>query len=225
MHYHCEVIMPPSNNIQETLAEILAPFDENKCGDEDALGHDFWDWFVIGGRWAGSKEMCKHDPAKLEQFYKDLKEAKVTVSGFRCGKQEISPSSQIPMVDKMWNNMFPTDNGEVIPCPIFAHSNNQYDSNDFLSGDICRADQIPERLTSERVIIAGPSYDGSKMEANFMLCRDQWNGVNHMPIDWDGLVKSAVEKFVEKLKERSAEYAEKVTPKPDWICVTVDYHS
>jgi len=225
MHYHCEVIMPPSSNIQATLEAILDPFDENKRDDEDASGHAFWDWFVVGGRWAGSKESCRYDPSKLEQFYKDLKAAEVKVSGLRCGKQELSPASQIPMVDKMWNDLFPTENGEITPCPIFAHSQNQYDGNDLLACDICRVDEIPETLKCHRVIIAAPSHDGATTEAKFMLCDGQWNGVNHMPINWDGLAKTAVNQFIEKAATYREDYAAQITPKPDWLCVTVDYHS
>lgn len=226
MHYHCEVIMPPSRDIQETLEKILSKFDKNNLDGECPFPHAFFDWFVVGGRWAGAKESCRFDPGKLEQFYKDLKAARVTISSIRFGKQAISPASQIPMVDKMWNDLFPTENGEITPCPIFAHSNNQYDGNDLLACDICRVDEIPETLKCNRVIIAGPSPDGNTIQVKFMLCDEQWNGINFMPINWDGLVKTAIKKFAEEAVTLCrAEYVEKITPKPDWICVTVDYHS
>lgn len=225
MHYHLEVIMPPSNDIQATLEEILKPFSENERDNEDYSGHAFWDFFVVGGRWAGTKESCTYDSDKLEQFYKQINEAKITVSSVQCGKRELQPSSQIPVVDKMWNDLFPTENGEITPCPIFAHSNNQYDGNSLISCDICRVDEIPDSLNCSRVIIAGLSYDDSVIEAKFMFCEDQWNGVNHMPIDWDGNVKNAIEKYVKTLSTYKEDYKEKLIPKPNWICVTVDYHS
>jgi hypothetical protein len=225
MHHHCEIIMPPSANIQETIDAIMKPFSENDTDDEGHSGHAFWDWFVIGGRWAGTKETCRYDAGKMEEFYKRLAAERVTVSGFQCGKQQLEPASQIPIVDGIWNEFFPTETGEITPCPVFAHSNNQYDSNDLLSCDICRVDEISESLTAGRVIIAGPNYDDSRIEAHFMLCDDQWNGVNHMKVDWDGKVLSALTQFTEKASHYREEYAAKITPKPEWICVTVDYHS
>lgn len=224
MHYHMEIIMPPSKDIKKDIETILAPFDENHDAEEQT-GNEFFDFFVIGGRWAGTKESCRYDADKLAQFYKELNEKKVTVSGLQCGKQTLSPESQIPMVDKMWNDFFPTENGEITPCPIFSHSNNQYDSNDLLACDICRVDEIPENLTCSRIIFAGPNWDDSKIKATFMLCDEQWNGVNHMKIDWDQNVKNSVEKCAARFSRYKDEYREKVTPKPDWICVTVDYHS
>lgn len=85
-------------------------------------------------------------------------------------------------------------------------------------------DEIPEGLTAGRVIIACPDYEG-KIEAQFMLCEDQWNGVNFMDINWDGKVLTALAKHIEHLGRYSDEYKEKATPAPNWICVTVDYHS
>jgi len=149
----------------------------------------------------------------------------VTVSGVRCGKEKLDPSSQIPMVDELWCKFFPTETGEIVACPIFSHSNNQYDSSDFISCDICLVEEIPKNLTCSRVIIAGPNYDDSKIEAKFMLCDSAWNGVNHMPIKWDGNVLTALQMFKDNCKHYKVEYAQKIMPQNDWICITVDYHS
>jgi hypothetical protein len=226
MHYHCEIIMPPAADISEQIEQILSKFNENT---EDPSGNEFWDWYVIGGRWSGKKELCGYSQEKLDLFHNVLKEKKVTVSGIQCGKQQLEPKSQIPMVDKIWSEHFPTENGEIVPCPLFTHSNDQYDSNDLLSCDICRVDEIPEDLICNRVIIAAPgrgcSESDSKIEAVYMICEDQWNGVNHMNIDWDHKVKSALETFLSGLTNYRNRYKEKVTPRPDWICVTVDYHN
>ena len=221
MHYHLEIIMPKTKEIASAISEIMAPFDEN---EEDA-DHPFWDWYIIGGRFAGSKEMCGYDKDKLSRFYKELNEKNVTVSGLQCGKQEISPASQIQMVDEIWNKYFPTENGELTACPIFAHSNNQYDSNDLIGCDISPLEDVPRNMQCSHVIIAGPSFDNKKFEAHFMLKDTSWNGVNHMDVSWDKTISGAVEKFKEKLTHYKEEYRERVTPKGDWICVTVDYHS
>jgi hypothetical protein len=222
MHYHCEIIMPPSKNIQETIEKILEPFCEH---NEERTGNEFWDYFVIGGRWAGTKQTCQYDAEKIEKFYQDLRDKKITVSGIQMGKQELKPASQIPMVDELWNKYFPTEDGTITACPMFAHSNNQFDSNDLISCDISRFDEIPDGLTASRVIFAAPDYEGKRIEGKFMLCEDQWNGMNHMPISWDGKVKSAIDMYLKSLSNYTDEYREKYTPEESWICVTVDYHS
>jgi hypothetical protein len=211
MHYHLEIIMPPSSNIKESLEKIMKPFDE------ETSEKGFWDWYVVGGRFSGEKEMCGYTEEKMKIFYEKLKEKKVTVSSFRAGKQTINPPEQIPMVDKIWNEIFPTENGEIVPCPIFSHSNAD---DTMISCDICRVEEIPEKLFAERVIIAGPDF-----EANYMIAQDHWNGVNFVKIDWDGKVKSAIENFIKKCSRYKDEYKEKVIPKSNWICITVDYHS
>lgn len=121
-HYHLEVIMPPQTDIISAIDSIMLPFDENRRGEEDHSGHDFWDWYVIGGRWAGTKESCRYDAGKLEEFYKWLQVEKITVAGLQCGKQALQPKSQIPKVDAMWNELFPTEDRTVTPCPLFARS-------------------------------------------------------------------------------------------------------
>lgn len=225
MHYHCEIIMPKTADISKSIEEILLPFSENDEENENHSGRSFWDSFVIGGRWAGAKERCTYPAALLEKFYVKMKENKITVSGLQAGKQSIEPKSQIPLVDEIWNEFFPTEAGEIVACPLFAHSNNQYDSNDLLSCDICRVDEIPEKLTCSRIIIAGPTYDDNGMEATFMLCDSMWNGVNHVDTTWDGKALSAITDWSKKLENYNKEYAEKFSPMEDWICVTVDYHS
>jgi len=76
-----------------------------------------------------------------------------------------------------------------------------------------------------RIIFAGPKYDDSGMEATFMAQDDFWNGVNHVKSTWDGTFGGAVKEFNAKLDRYSDEYKAKITPQPDWIVVTVDYHS
>jgi hypothetical protein len=215
--------MPKSRNIEEDVEQIMGDFYEGK-DDEEIHGGEFHDFYVIGGRFAGAKELCRYSEDKLSEFYKFLREKKVTVSGLQFGKQEIYPSSQIPMVDEAWNRFFPTENGETTPCPLFAHSNDQRENLDIISCDICNVDEIPTNLECERVIIAGPSIREDKLEAKYMICKDVWNGVNHMPIAWDLRVLSAIEMFEEKGERYRNIYWEKIRPRPDHICITIDYH-
>jgi hypothetical protein len=164
-HYHLEIIMPRTADISKSIEEIMLPFSENEEENEDHSGHSFWDFYVIGGRWAGAKERCTYNTNALEQF------------------------------------------------------------NALLSCDISRVDEIPENLKCARVIIAGPDYSDKKFKAQHMLCESIWNGVNHVKTTWNGNVLSAISEWQERIKEYKEEYAKKHTVQPDWLCITIDYHS
>ncbi|HEY6437871.1 MAG TPA: hypothetical protein VIY47_14870, partial [Ignavibacteriaceae bacterium] len=101
MHYHLEIIMPPTDNVKEKISEILAPFDEDPKDDERGR-NAFWDWYVIGGRYSGQHLLSKYEGEKLEAFYEELNRNNITVSGLVSGKQELKPVEQIPFVDALW---------------------------------------------------------------------------------------------------------------------------
>ena len=223
-------------DIEAAVTSVLKPYCEHEEDlDEDeqytSRRHGFWDFWVIGGRWAGHKLLAQYDQSKIDEFYDWCKAEKITVSGLQCGKQELSPASQIPKVDAKWNEMFPS--AELVPCPLFNHSNDQYGKG--LSGtlprDVSRLDAVPAALKCSRVIFARPSYQSETkdrtgpLEVGWMIGEDLWNGCNHMKADWDGTFASAVEKYRESLKNYSEEYAAKMIPQNDWLVVTVDYHS
>lgn len=200
MHYHCEIVIPPTDDIEAAVKSIMAPFDET--GDESDEDYDrgnaFWDFYVIGGRMAGNKQLARYDKTQIDEFYAWLRSENVTVSGVTCGKQELSPASQIEKVDVKWNEMFPSET--FLPCPLFKHSNDQYAKglSATLPDDVMRLADVPGALTCERVIVAGPSYESEtndwtgSLEAKFMLCQRQWNGVNHMTVEWDGTLEGAL---------------------------------
>lgn len=223
MHYHLEIIMPPTSDIESAIEQIMKPFSENERDEDgDYNKHAFWDFYVIGGRWAGEKQICTFDKDKMDAFYKDLKEAEITVSGFTAGKQEIAPTSQIPMVDEMWRKHFP-EGGAI--CPLFKHYNDQYKNSDGWP-DIMSVGQTPKNLTASHVIIAGESYmDDGTLEAKTMISDSFWNGVSHVDSKWDGLVTSVIEKHNDGLKNAKDEYKVKHIVKDDWVCVTIDYHN
>lgn len=230
MHYHCEIIIPPTDDVQSAIESIMAPFSENS-GDED---HDrsnaFWDFYVIGGRSAGAKLLAGLDKETLERFNQWCQDDKITVSGVQCGKQELSPADQVEKVDAMWNELFPPKDGVLTACPMFAHSNDRYDSGDTIAGDICSLADAKD-VRCARVIIAGPSFEmetGKRtgpLEPVFMLTDSAWNGFNHMDIKWDGTVGDSLSQLTEKFKHYKDEYREQMTPADDWLVVTVDYHS
>ena len=226
MHYHCEIIIPPKADIKESIESILTPYHEEYEDEEGYPGRNgFWDWYVIGGRWAGAKLQQALGKEKIDEFYRWCKKEEITVSSLQCGKQELKPVEQIPKVDAKWNEM----TGLPGPCPLFAHSNDQY--SEWLPGDISRLDES-ENVECSRVIFAGPSFDHDKsktwdgpLEAVFMLAEDAWNGCNHMPVDWDGKIGSALKLWKERLENYASGYRNRCTPAGDWQCVTVDYHS
>lgn len=203
MHAICEIVIPPTDDVAESVKQIMGYFDE-----ESGI-YQWFDFYVIGGRFSGHKLTASLDPQRLDAFHAALKERRVTVSGLVCGKQELSPASQIPIVDALWREFFP---GKGEKCLLFAHSNDQYGRNGIYGHDICAAKDVPEGLTCERLIIAGPHWDKEKgpnaIQPERMLATEFWNGVEHQKTKFDGKVKPA-------LAETS----------PDWLVVTVDYHN
>ena len=216
MHYHLEIVMPPVADVKATVEEIMKPFSES---EEDA-SNAFWDWYVIGGRFAGAK--LNYDKTKEDAFYAWLKEEGVTVSGVTCGKQELSPKTQTAKVDAKWAEMFP-ESGLMI-CPLFSHYHDQYEDS-LHPPDVTRLGNVGKDLTASAVIVASATFDGKGIEANFMIHESMWNGVTHVDTKWDGLLFSAIKMYKDKLDSYKPEYREKHTPTDDWLCVTVDYHS
>lgn len=222
MHYHLEIIMPPTDDVESAVAAILKPFNEQPQDDDDSGKYGFWDWYVIGGRWAGRKMQERLDQTKLQAFQDELNARNVTVSSFSAGKQELQPATQIPMVDQLWREFFPEVGG---PCPLFKHSNDQYKNDSALPDDVCRFSDIPRNLQAERVIIAARDHKDKETEAVFMISEDFWNGVNHVKTTWKETVEDAVEMFAAKSINYSEEFVKRTTPQDDWLVVTVDYHS
>lgn len=223
MHYKIEVIIPPTDDIEAAVAQTLAAFDENGK-DEDGIEnrHGFWDWYVIGGRWAGDKQKARLCQESLQSFYDWMTEQKVTVSSFQAGKHELKPAEQIPLVDAAWKRFFPEWEGEH--CPLFSHSNNQY--SDSLSGDVCKVSELTGNETASKVVIAKRHWrDGGKVEAAAAYQDSVWNGVNHEDTAFDGNVKSCLEGYINGLEGRCEEWREENTPTADWLVVTVDIHS
>ena len=208
MHHHCEIILPPTTDIQTSLNVILAQFYENT----ENASHAFWDWWVVGGRWSGQHQLARFDKKRLDSFSDLLEQKKITVSGFRAGKPELSPSDQMPVVDDLWKKHFPEYDGEH--CPLFKHAGQQ------ILDDICLFSEIPKSLEASRVIFAD-----AEGKATFMLSDSIWNGVNHEKTAWDGSVSGAIVMFEEHAKHYREEYRERVLPRADWLAATIDYHS
>jgi len=221
MHYSLEIIMPQVENVEDAVSQIMAPFSEN-CDDEDRMPNPFWDWYVIGGRWAGHKLEAGLDQDKLAAFHEELNNRKVTVSSMQCGKQELDPAEQIPMVDALWAEYFPEYKGRA--CPLFSHANDQY-ANDCLYGDVLRVKDTSKEVLCSRIIIANYDYQDKELEAKYMMSNHIWNGVNHEDTAWDGKIGTALEMYTKSMKNYREEYRIKNAIDDDMLVVTVDYHS
>lgn len=223
MHFRVEVVLPPTDDVARDVGRILAPYNEN-CTDEEGARSSapFWDWYVIGGRFAGDKVRCWLGEERISAFLALLQERQVTVSAVTCGKQTLQPASQIPEVDALWREYFPDSGLDV--CPIFSHSNNQYQEN--LPADICTVAGLPPGLTADRVVFAGPSWgDDGTMQAKHIEQVDFWNGTNYVKSDWDGTVATALARYQERVVRSTEEYQARYAPRPDWLVVSVDCHS
>jgi len=224
MHYHLEIILPPVDDVEQAVEQILKPFDENgKDEDGDPNRHGFWDFYVIGGRWSGVKLEVMLDPERLQVFHAELKNRKVTVSGLQFGKLTLDPGSQVAMVNSLWNEYFPESPVKV--CPLFSHFNDQY-KHSARFPDVMRLKDMPGSLKASRVIIAGPKWNNEGfLAAEYMLQDSFWNGVTWVDSRWDGKVQTAIDEHNDRLKSAAPEYVARYVPKDDWLVVTVDYHS
>lgn len=217
MHEHLEIVMPPTDDIEAVVAQIMEPFNEQGT-DEDGRPntHGFWDYYRIGGRFSGSKIEARLGRDALDRFRATLLEREATVSSVQFGKQSLMPASQIPVVDALWRDAFP--NGGAV-CPLFDHSGDRMD------GDVCVLGDLPDGLTAARVIVAGPRWDNKGLAASTMVQSSCWNGVTWLDTQWDGTVATAIEVHLAKIAGAQDGYRLERTPTSDWLVVTVDYHS
>lgn len=84
IHYACEIVIPPTDNIEKSIEEVMRPFSENNEGD-DRDRNAFWYFYVIGGRFSGKKVLARFDKEKMDAFHDELSKRKVTVSSLQCG--------------------------------------------------------------------------------------------------------------------------------------------
>ena len=215
MHFQCEIIMPAGEDTENRVKEVMAPYHE---GREDRTGHEFWDFWTIGGRFMGRKLMDGFGSKRMDAFFLVLNERGCTVSSFQAGKQELKPTEQIPGVDALWREHFP-DGGDT--CPIFNHFQNpQWDT--MYLGSCSR------EMKCARIIFARESqWDETRKEYEpfFMLTEDFYNGVNFEKAAWDKTLGHALELLSQGIKHNQPEAVQHKTPAPDWRVVTVDYHT
>jgi hypothetical protein len=220
MHSLLEVILPPHLDIETAIATALKPFDENE--DDDIRYKPFYDYYIIGGRYAGSKHQSLIGRDRIDKFVEGLAAKGTTVSNIRFGKQELQPASQAAEIDAMWREAFPESPLKV--CPVFAHFDAQPEADDLGLQNVMKLQDTPAHHECSRVIFVGDFHAG-EVEATYMLQRDFWNGVTWMETTWNGTIEHALAMFNHHLGKMGDEYRKANTPGPDWNVVTVDYHS
>lgn len=219
MHYHCEIIIPPVKNIKSAVMMVMEPFSDR---DGEGGKHSFWDWWVIGGRWTGEKVIQRLGRDRIDKFYRLMTMHNITVSGLRSGKQRLEPQSQIPLVDNLWNECFPDSPFNV--CPLFGHFDDQYqDSINPL--DVAALKDIGGDFKCDKVIITGCSPNKKNFRPQYMISTDFYNGVSYIKSVWDGRLGTALEAYKKYISTFREDWREEITPKDDWLVVTVDYHS
>jgi hypothetical protein len=178
MHFHVEVLIPPSVNIEDAVDKALAPFDKN-AGD---TCYAFYDWYKIGGRWSGSKLEALLGEERIDAFIEEVKKRKFTISNVQVGKPTLKPESQQKEVDELWHEHFPEL--ELGPCLLFSHSGPRHPH------DICHLKDIPLSFSAHRVL-----FVDDNAAPLFMLTRDFWNGVSFQRAAWNGTLEHALEIF------------------------------
>jgi hypothetical protein len=216
LHYHLEVIIPPTDNVERDLELVLRGFDENLPMSDDDYLPRFWDWYQIGGRYSGSKIEALVGSEAYGAFQQKLIELNVQVKGLQCGKPELADEATIQLVDKLWNEAFP--DSLVKQCPLFQH----YSSSTL---DVCMVGDLPPDLTAFHVIIAPYNKIYESLKPELMWMQSSWNGVSHEDHAWRGSVQEALKAYEQQVSRYKEEVQYEYRVTPDWWCITVDYHS
>jgi len=88
VHFCLEIIMPPTQDVSAAVEQIMKRYDENGSDDDGCRNsHAFWDWYVIGGRYAAPtvtvqehKPKGYHTRDKWEGDVIDLSKAIVAIA-------------------------------------------------------------------------------------------------------------------------------------------------
>ena len=83
--------------------------------------------------------------------------------------------------------------------------------------DTITVGEVPDCLTAHHVIVALDTVLG--FGAQFMLRRQEWNGVTWQKSEWDGRIHSALEAYRNHFSSSDLPVGD------DWLVVTVEYHS
>ena len=62
MHYHIEILMPPTDDVEGTVKRALSPYMQ---GEDDGMPV-WWDWYKLGGAWTGAKGNARRSEGYAE---------------------------------------------------------------------------------------------------------------------------------------------------------------
>lgn len=177
----------------------------------------FHEGYRIGDRWAGTKQIHRCDPVKLQAFrYWLHTEARSTSALSR------DDPSWLSKVDAKWNEMFP--HGQRVRCPLPGYDR----GGASLPGDVLQLADVPQSLGCYRLIVAGHSYTpntgkhNGPLAVDFMLIADREGDLP--PGIWDGRVLSGLELYRLHRENHPDKYPAKSSPTNDWLAVTVTYY-
>jgi hypothetical protein len=206
-----EVIMPPTDDVEKQLEEILYRFDSN---NEDG-GYQFFYWYQIGGHWSGHKLAHVLGSDGISSFKELLRKREIKVSDIQSGEPTLVDAENERIVQKLWLEHFP--DSPVKRCPLLDNLKNT-------PLDIMTVASLPDTLYADRVIVSwGQKYEG-RLYPWFMYCREFWTGCNSQQTAWGGKVKTALEDYQKSITNCKREWVENYCMKPDWLAVTVEYH-
>ena len=247
MHELVEVVIPPvvgelgdekewyptvEGALEDTLKKLCTSVKPKKRHPGA-----FWDWYVIGGRFAGSKLRKKVildvGQEAFDRMWDKLDERGPMCSGVVAGKQSIVKPEDQEFADNLWREL----SGRDEPNPYFEHSNNQYAPG--LAGtlpmDICRLSEVPENHTCRRVVFAtqrqkyvedrepgGRFVAQDRIKPFFMLSAEIWNGFTFEETAWDKTFKSALELYRKQGECINQEFCPQA--RDDWWVISVDAH-
>lgn len=131
MHYHAEVYLEKNEKVEEQIAALMAPYDENEVIGQDT----FWDWYQIGGRWTGAHtdydpytdpansekcDICGGTGFRNDQLGRDQRAEDPTYTCNGCG--EYDRESQTwkhgpfgPGISLVWSTNFKPYAGDILP--------------------------------------------------------------------------------------------------------------
>jgi len=223
MHYNMIAVIRTSSSeslraateadLGKVISTAMAPYNEERSE------RGFWDWYVIGGRYAGSVLRSRLGHERLKVFDDALASRKVMVKAVRCGKEELADAQTEEVVDAIWRYMFP-DSG-LATCPLFKHgSPSQYDKRGELPYDVCTVADVPQSHSVHTIALVTVNHaDTTYIDS--LLHSEIWNGATFQKTTWDGTFGAALSHF----NERLARYREPESVNPNDVVVTLDYHS
>jgi len=92
MHYHLEIILPPTANVEAAVEEIMEPFKEQ----EEERRYSFFDWYYMGGRWSTVKEaISPNEIITLSQLPKGLTCYRVIIAGRKTKEVKLETTFMI----------------------------------------------------------------------------------------------------------------------------------